>query len=138
MSAPSLLYLDTSAVLRATLESGLTPLVQERIEAASHLLTSRLSLVEAARAFHRVRLARKVPEEALGRAIREVERIWTRCEIWEITATVCERASQLRPETSLRTLDALHLATYLLARERIDGLDLLTTDQRLKRAAEGT
>lgn len=138
MSGRSPLYLDTSAVLRATLESDFTPDVRERIEAASHLLTSRLSLVEAARAFHRLRLTRKVPEEALGRALREVEGIWSRCEIWEITATVAERASQIRPDTSLRTLDALHLATYVLARERMDGLELLTADERLERAAAGT
>jgi hypothetical protein len=35
----------------------------------------------------------------------------------------------------LRTLDALHLATFLLARARIEGLELLTADQRLEDAA---
>jgi len=36
----------------------------------------------------------------------------------------------------LRTLDALHLATFVLARERIEGLELITVDKRLEAAAE--
>jgi predicted nucleic acid-binding protein len=35
----------------------------------------------------------------------------------------------------LRTLDALHLATFLTARARIQGLELLTADRRLQDAA---
>jgi hypothetical protein len=35
----------------------------------------------------------------------------------------------------LRTLDALHLATFLMARVRIEGLELLTADKRLEQAA---
>jgi predicted nucleic acid-binding protein len=132
------LYLDTSVVLRAALEAGLTPELEDRLEAAAPLLlTSRLSLVEAARAFHRIRIGTRVEEDQLGQAIRGVEALWARCEIWKLTPRVCERASLLRPELPLRNLDALHLATYLLARERIEGLELLTADRRLEAAAAG-
>lgn len=48
-------YLDTSAVLRAVLERGLTPEIEARLGTARFLITSRLSLVEAARAFGRLR-----------------------------------------------------------------------------------
>ena len=50
------LYLDTSVALRATLEQGTTPALEHRIAAAPVLVTSRLALVEAARALVRVRL----------------------------------------------------------------------------------
>jgi len=43
------LYVETSAVLRAVLESGTTPELEARLAAAPFLLTSRLSLVESAR-----------------------------------------------------------------------------------------
>lgn len=43
------LYLDTSAVLRAILETGTTPELEERIASAEVLITSRLSLIESAR-----------------------------------------------------------------------------------------
>jgi hypothetical protein len=37
----------------------------------------------------------------------------------------------------LRALDALHLATFVLTRQRIAGLEFLTVDERLRAAAEG-
>jgi hypothetical protein len=45
-------------------------------------------------------------------------------------------AERITPAGLLRTLAALQLATYLLARREIDGLELLTADQRLAAAAE--
>jgi hypothetical protein len=33
-------------------------------------------------------------------------------------------------------VDALHLATFVLARERIEGLELVTVDERLQAALE--
>jgi hypothetical protein len=47
---------------------------------------------------------------------------------------VCDLASLLPPDKALRALDALHLSTFLLARRRIDGLELLTGDRRLEDA----
>ena len=130
-------YLDTSAVLRAVLEEGTTPTIEGKIADASTLLTSRLSLVEAGRAFLRLRAGGEVSEEQLADAGRDLDALWSRCEIWELTPRVCEMASHVAPTKALRTLDALHLATYLLARRRIAGLELLTADQRLSEAARG-
>lgn len=132
MNAP--LYLDTSAVLRAALESGTTPEVESRIRAAPVLITSRLSLVESARAMLRARRLTGVSEERLADAEREVEALWARCEVWELTRAVCELAQRVAPGKPVRTLDALHLATFVLARRKIDGLELLTVDARLAEA----
>jgi len=134
---PSALYLDTSAVLRAVLESGTTPEIEKRIGDAGTLITSRLALVEVGRAFHRIRARGGVSEEQLADAGRELDALWARCDIWELTPRVCEMAGQVAPGRPLRTLDALHLATYLLARRRIAGLSLLTADRRLLEAAQG-
>src|SRR3990167_8429430 len=90
-------YLDTSAVLRATLEGGLTPEIGARIHAAEGLITSRLSLVESARGFHRLRTRAELPERSRADAEREVEAIWARCDIWELSASVCEAARQVAP-----------------------------------------
>ncbi len=133
---PACLYLDTSAVLRAVLESGSSPEVETKIAAAPALITSRLSLVESARAFHRLRQLGQVSELRLADAQREVTSLWSRCELWELTAAVCDLARQVSPGKPLRTLDALHLATFLLARERIEDLELLTVDNRMREAVE--
>jgi predicted nucleic acid-binding protein len=127
------LYLDASSILRAVLEAGASPEVEDRIRAARLLITSRLSLVESARALLRLRLAGQVPESRLADAERQIDSVWARCEPWEITPAVCDTASLVAPARPLRALDAIHLATFVLARRRISGL--LTTDDRLRIAA---
>ncbi len=129
------LYLDTSAVLRAIVESGTSPEVEARLRDASALVSSRLSQVEASRALHRLRQLGKVPEAKLADAEREIKSLWARCELWELTPAVCEMARNVAPGRPLRTLDALHLATFLLARENLAELQLLTVDDRLQGAA---
>lgn len=126
------LYLDTSAVLRAILESGVSPDLEARIARAPVLITSRLSLVESSRVLHRLRQLGQISETKLADAERELSAVWARCELWELTPSVCERARQVAPAKSLRTLDALHLAAFVMARERIEDLELVTADQRLR------
>ncbi len=130
-----ILYLDTSAVLRAVLESGIAPDIGRRIADADLLLTSRLSLVEAARVLVRLRVTGECEERALATAARELDALWARCEIWELTPAVCDLAQVVVPHRALRTLDALHLATWLLARRRLGEVRLLTADARLRAAA---
>jgi len=129
------LYLDTSIALRATLERGTTPEIEARIATAPVLVTSRLSVVESARALLRLRQQGSVAEGRLADARRELDALWTRCELWELTPAVCDLACHVAPDRALRTLDALHLATFLMARRRIEGLELLTADERLEDAA---
>jgi len=129
------LYVETSAVLRAVLEKGTTPAVERCIERARALVTSRLSLVEASRALLRLRSTGAATEAKLAAASRELDALWARCEIWELSVAVCELAGQLAPDRVLRTLDALHVATFLMARRRLGDVDLLTADRRIAEAA---
>ena len=129
-------YLDTSAVLRAVLERGTTPDLEKRLGNARYLITSRLALVECARALHRLR-STGVDEAVLADAARETDSIWARCTIWELTPAVCELAAQVVPGSPIRTLDALHLATISLLRRRLGpDIDVLTADRRLEAALE--
>ena len=128
------LYLDSSAVLRAVLESGVSPEVERLIVGASLLLTSRLSLVESARVLLRLRREESLGEARLADAEREIESLWSRCEIFELSAAVCELARLVAPTQPLRALDALHVATFVLARRRLGDLELLTADERMRRA----
>jgi len=130
-------YLDTSAILRAVLETGATPEIEERLARAPMLITSRLALVEAARAMLRLRRDGRVAESALADAERDIEALFRRCEIFELSAAVCDLARQVAPGHALRTLDALHVATFVLARRRIAALELLTADERMRAAVSG-
>lgn len=98
------LYLDTSAVLRAVLENGISPEVEAMIAAAPALITSRLSLVESARALHRLRRLGAVGEEKLADAEREISTVWERCELWEMTPAVCAKAAQVHLESCCELL----------------------------------
>jgi len=132
---PEALYLDTSAALRAIIETGTTPEFERRIRGAGALLTSRLALVEGARVLLRMRVQARVSEQAMADAGRNLDSLWARCEVWELTPAVCDAACHVAPARALRALDALHLATYVLARRKVPDLELLTADQRLQEAA---
>ena len=106
-----LLYLDTSAVLRWTLETGTSPEIEGRIRAARVLVSSRLSLVESCRALLRLRALGGVPVGRLADAEARSRAIWSRCELWDITRQVCETACLVAQNQPLRALDAIHLAT---------------------------
>ena len=69
---------------------------------------------------------------------RELEQLWARCTLWEVTRAICDRASVVAPTTGLRTLDALHLATFLEARRRLGPhVELVSADERMIRALGG-
>lgn len=129
------LYLDTSVVLRSVIEAGASPIMQERIRTSPALLTSRLSTVEASRAIHRLRHLAQISESKLVDAEREIEALWARCALWELTPEVCEMARRIAHGMPVRALDALHLATFVLARRAIIDLELLSVDTRLANAA---
>jgi predicted nucleic acid-binding protein len=129
------LYVETSAVLRATVERGTTPDLEQRIGAAPALFTSRLTVVEAGRALFRLRAEGQVAETRLSDAARALDALWARCDVWELTPAVCELAAQVAPTRPLRVLDALHLATYLIARRRLGEVELVSVDRRLLEAA---
>jgi predicted nucleic acid-binding protein len=131
VAASPALYVDTSALLRAVLHGGTTPELERKIAESERLLTSRLALVESARALLRIRRTGEIPESRIADAERSLDSLLGRCEIWELDEMVCDLAARVAPRQTLRTPDALHLATFLLARRQIEGLELLTTDARL-------
>lgn len=125
-------------VLRATLESGTQPELERRIRSARFLVSSRLSLVESCRALARLQALGVAPEGQLADAERDIAAIWARCELWEITRRVCEMACDVARGRLLRALDAIHLATFVLARRELAGLELLTVDDRLRAPVTGS
>jgi len=133
----TLLYLDTSAVLRATLDSGTAPEIEQRIRSARVLVSSRLSLVESCRVLIRLRALGVAQEDRLADAERDIAAVWARCELWEITRRVCEMACDVAHGRVLRALDAIHLATFVLARRELEGLELVTVAERLLAAVAG-
>jgi hypothetical protein len=56
--------------------------------------------------------------------------------VFDLDAKVTERARRPFPAEPIRTLDAIHLATALLARAMVPDLALLSLDERVRGSAE--
>jgi predicted nucleic acid-binding protein len=128
-------YLDSSALLRLLLAEGDLSHLLENTERATHLHTSRLTLVECERAFSRKRLEGRAPTSRVAEAENDFRELAPRLLVWEITEEVCRVAARIVPDQSLRTLDAIHLATFHTLRPLDAELRMVTSDRRLALAA---
>jgi predicted nucleic acid-binding protein len=64
---------------------------------------------------------------------RDLRELWSRIDMLEISEETCGLAGRVAPSSRLRTLDAIHLATYYQLRRVEPGLRMLTFDERLAR-----
>ena len=119
----SLVYLDASAIVRLVLEEPGWEALVDLLREHPHRVTSALSVAEVGRA---VRRAGAVPQRN-ARATAVLDGL----DQVAISAAVLRRAGELEPAT-LRTLDAIHLATAL-ALGRVDAF--VAYDARLAAAA---
>ena len=131
-----LLYAESSAVLAWLLgeERGVT--VAELLADSDGIIASDLTLVECERVLIRAWSTGSITEAELNDQSSELARVsthWTRLRLDE---TVVERARRPFPIEPIRTLDALHLASALVARSVAPGLRLLALDQRVRENAE--
>lgn len=102
---------------------------------AAHILTSELTLVECDRALIRARTSLNLgaAEIEKRRALLESRaRHWT---LMAIGPAVIDRARRPFPVEPIRTLDALHMASALGAKEAFDDLVMLSFDHRVRAAA---
>lgn len=127
-----IVYVDTSALLRLVLGE---PGALAELTSAQSLVSSELLAVESLRTIDRLRLQGALSaEEAAARRATTTE--WLEAvDLVLLQRSVLARASEPFP-TSLGTLDALHLATALVWRDRIRSpLVVATHDRDLALAA---
>ena len=115
-------------------DSGAT--VRNLLSAEPLIIASDLTLIECDRVLRRaVALGELAEADAADRRahLATVSTHWT---LLRIGADVVERARQPFPGAPIRTLDAIHLASLLVARSAIAGLTLLSLDARVRGAAK--
>ena len=125
-------YLDTSVVLRLVLRE---PGALAEVRSSTALLSSELLAVESLRAIDRLRVQGALTvEEAASR--RDTLEEWLEAvDLVLLQRPILARASEPFP-TPLGTLDALHLATALVWRDRMgQPLTVATHDRDLALAA---
>lgn len=126
------LYLDTSIVLRVILGQSKALALWGQWDGAC---ASELLGVEARRALDRLRLDGALDDEQVGAFQAALHRVERSIDVIRLTRLVLGRAS-LPMATPVKTLDAIHLASAMLWRERRSS-DLLfaTHDPQQGRAA---
>ena len=120
---PGFAYLDASALVKLAVHEPETPALEQDVLNRDALFTSTVGAIELQRA-----LARTGEVAAVDQGAAVLDALF----LAELTPDVRARAGRLQP-TSLRTLDAIHVATALNL--SLPDLDFLTFDDRQAAAA---
>ena len=115
-----ILYLDSSVVLRPLLDQPDRLPEWGTWDAA---YASELLGIECRRAIDRIRLAARFDDKQLAEATQDLSRIERSIRRVRLGATILREASKSMP-TIVKTLDAIHLATAIVLRDR-RGIDLV-------------
>jgi len=116
-------YIDTSALLRIVLRE---PGALDDLRTYDGLVSSELIAVESARTIDRLRLQGSLTTAEAAARLRTVNDWLEAIDLVLLQSPVLSRASEPMP-MPLGTLDALHLATALIWRDRIGSLAVLAT-----------
>lgn len=106
--------------------------VRQAFVRADLVITSELTLVECDRALIRGQTIGELPDvdaRRLRRSLVETAEHWN---VMRIQREIVERARSPFPGEPVRTLDALHLASALVARSAVEDLAILSLDERVR------
>lgn len=129
------LYAESSAVLAWLLGESPGKDVVAALGAAGGVVTSDLTEIECQRTLiraTRMRLLREASAADRRAALRAALRTWNRLGIHH---EIVDRARGGFPVEPVRSLDAIHLASALVARSEIPGLVMLSLDERIRNNA---
>jgi len=125
-------YVDASILLRVVLGR---PGRLKQWKSIERPVVSALVEVECLRTLDRLRIAENVPDADVAVRRESIYRLLNAFEIVDVSRAILDRAAQPLPVT-LGTLDAIHLATAVLWRERTgDAIVVATHDRSLGLAA---
>jgi predicted nucleic acid-binding protein len=116
-------YIDTSALLRLVLGE---PGALEELRSCDHLVSSELIAIESSRTLDRLRLRGSLTTEEAAVRLRVMADWLEAIDLVLLRPPVLNRASEPLP-TPLGTVDAVHLASALIWRDRIGPLAVLAT-----------
>ena len=116
-----MLYLDSSAIVKLIVREPGSSLLVEAVSADPDVVSSALAYPEVMRAIRRV-----------GGPVRRAERVLRSIAFVPVDQAILREAARIEPK-SLRTLDAIHLASVLSLRPDLGAF--VSYDARQSRAA---
>lgn len=127
-------YAESSAVLAWLLGEKAGRTVREVLRRAELVMASDLTLVECDRVLIRAVTLGEIDEVAAADRRAILNAAAARWHVWRISSDVIDRARRPLPAEPVRTLDAIHLASALAVRSVVPGVELLSLDDRVRRA----
>jgi predicted nucleic acid-binding protein len=124
-------YVDSSVLLRIVLNEPGKLREWRRIDRP---LASELVRLECRRTIDRARIRERLADQAVAHRRAAVVEIVDAFDLVPLDALILERAAEPFP-TLVSSLDAIHLATALLARAQVEDLHFATHDEELAIAA---
>jgi predicted nucleic acid-binding protein len=107
--------------------------IREQLGSAELILASNLTLIECDRVLIRATKTEQLTEAQAGERrilLEQAAQHWT---LLDLDSEIVERARRPFPDEPVRTLDAIHLATALMARGLVPKVALLSLDERVRR-----
>lgn len=129
------LYAESSAVLAWLLGEQQGDGVRGALAEAEIVVASDLTLVECSRVLVRATATGEAHEAAAADCRARLGAASAYWYLLRLDQGILDRAMNPFPEEPIRTLDALHLASALAARESVPGLAVLSLDQRIRNSA---
>jgi len=128
-------YAESSAVLAWLLDEDSAGDVRELLATVDVVVASDLTLIECDRVLLRAVALDELTEADAADRRAHLATAASHWHVLRIGPEIVARARQPFPGDPIRTLDAIHLASVLVARSAIAGLELLSLDDRIRRAA---
>ncbi|MCL5258264.1 MAG: type II toxin-antitoxin system VapC family toxin [Firmicutes bacterium] len=131
-----IVYLDTSALVKLYIDEAGAPIVRRAAREAELMATSEIAYVEM-----RAALARRHREGDLSarghrRVLESLHADWAEMFVLSLGGALIKDAGNVAERYRLRAYDAIHLASALLLRERIDAVPVFACwDDDLSAAA---
>jgi hypothetical protein len=129
------LYAESSAVLAWLFDEPTAPAVRRLLGEAAIIVASDLTLIECDRVLLRALALKELTEAQAADRRAHLIAAAAHWQVLRIAAEIVDRARQPFPGDPIRTLDAIHLASLLVARSAVAGLRLLSLDERVRQAA---
>ena len=128
------LYAESSAVLAWLLGEDAAPRVREFLRSANLVMASDLTLLECDRVLIRAVALGEIEEATAADRRAHLNAAAAHWQVLRLSRDIVDRARLAFPAEPIRTLDAIHLASALAARSAVAGIELLSLDDRVRRA----
>ena len=130
------IYAESSAVLAWLLGEETGHAVRAVLRRAELVMASDLTLLECDRVLIRAVTLGEIDEVTAADRRARLNAAAAHWHLWRVSSDIVDRARHPFPAEPVRTLDAIHLASALAVRSAVPGVELLSLDDRVRRAGK--